>query len=235
MNYCIVHYNTPDLLMCTLSSLIKTNERNIQTIYIFDNSDIKPFTYYDCFDVNIQYFDNTQQSLLNFDKLFKKLPKDEQIVSNNNLGSAKHALTVDLLIKSLDEQEICLLDSDVLVKTEINFTNSHFAAIGELNSKEILRDNRKMRILPFLQYFNLKMLRKHKISYFDYTRIMGFNEDKRKYDTGTSFLEDIILKSLPIKCIDLDKYILHFGGGSWRNKNYKCWLLDNKKLWQNTQ
>ena len=62
-NIVIVHYNTPYLTECLVRSINLFVEDAI--IYIFDNSDKKPFTAE--FD-NVTILDNTKGQIINFDK-----------------------------------------------------------------------------------------------------------------------------------------------------------------------
>lgn len=229
MNFVIVHYNTPELTECLCSSIYKFNEN--AKIIIFDNSNKRPFTKSELF--NIEYYDNTKGQIINFEEFFSKLPIDNFIKNLNNLGSAKHTLSIDYLIKNLNVDEFCLLDSDILIKKSLDFFNSDYITIGELsNDKRILFNNkiRMQRIFPHCQYINVKLIKDLNISYFDSNRITGVDISKLDYDTGASFYEDI--KNENIKFINLNDYIIHFGAASWENKNYKQWLISNKEYWR---
>jgi hypothetical protein len=86
--------------------------------------------------------------------------------------------------------------------------DTSYATIGSYNET-------MHRIDPYFQYLNLELLT---IDYFDATRMLGLStDDYTKYDTGASFTEDIISKSLPYRIIDIEEYVEHFGGGSWVN------------------
>jgi len=235
MTFVIVHFNTPELTTCLCSSIRKYHP--LDKIIIFDNSNKKPFKNSALF--NAEYIDNTKEQIIDFNNEFKKtkLKIDDLIVRINNLGSAKHCFTIDYLIKNLKCDEFCLLDSDILLKKKIDFCNNKYITVGELNKKERNEKNvRKYRILPFIQYFNLKEIKKQNINYFDFSRILGFDaEYTRGYDTGASFYEDVKQKKLKIKSnINLDKYMIHFKGGSWNKQkiSFQEWLLNNKSLWK---
>lgn len=229
MNFVIVHYNTPELTECLCASIYKFCKD--AKITIFDNSDMRPFTKSEIFNVN--YYDNTKGQYINFNEFFSKYPIDNFIKNLNNLGSAKHALSIDYLIKNLNVDEICLLDSDILIKKSLDFFDSDFVTIGELShDKRILFNNkiRMQRIFPHCQYINVKRIKELNISFFDYNRITGINISKLDYDTGASFYEDV--KEQNIKFINLNDYVIHFGAASWENKNYKQWLISNKEYWR---
>ena len=229
MNFVIVHFNTPELTTCLCSSLRKFHPND--KIIIFDNSDKNPFTAKDLFDIT--YYDNTKNQIINFEDFFKKYPIDNFIKNLNNLGSAKHTISIDYLIKKLNIEEFCLLDSDILFKRKVDFFDNKYITIGELSQDKLILFNNKIRmprIFPHLQYINVKKIRELNISYFDYNRITGIDISKLDYDTGASFYEDIKNKN-EIKFINTNDYIIHFGAASWENKNYKLWLLNNKEFW----
>lgn len=227
MNFVIVHFNTPELTTCLCSSLRKHHPTD--EIVIFDNSDKRPFTNIDLF--NLTYINNTENQIINFDKKFSHYQIDSKVYNINKCGSAKHTLTIDWLIKNINDN-FCLLDSDILIKKKIDFCDTSYLTCGELNTKELKAyKNRKPRILPFIQFFNVNLIKKFKINYFDYTRIMGFDINARDYDTGASFYEDVLNKK--INCnIKLDDYMIHYKGGSWAKNDFHIWLMKNKSLWQ---
>lgn len=229
MTFVIVHYNTPELTACLCSSIYKFH--NDAKIIIFDNSDKRPFIESEAF--NVDYYDNTKGQIINFDDFFSKYKIDIFIKNLNNLGSAKHALSIDYLMKHLEIDEFCLLDSDILLKRKIDFCNMEFITAGELsNDKHILWNHkiRMKRIFPHCQYINLKKIKELNISYFDHNRITGIDISKLDYDTGASFYEDV--QKYNIKYVNLNDYVVHFGAGSWEHKNYKQWLMANKNYWR---
>ena len=217
MIFAIVHYNTPELTTCLCGSIKKFHLNS--HIIIFDNSDKKPFNKAELFDA--EYLDNTKQQIINFQHILK--PKTK---SMNNYGSAKHCLSVDYLIHNLSYDDFILLDSDILFTKPIDFIDSNYIAIGTYECFPRQKD----RLLPFITYCNRKKIIENNINYFDNNRMSCLSLGPI-YDTGASFLEDILLKKLPIKYIDYKKYIIHFKNGSWSNKSYKNWLLENKKFW----
>lgn len=229
MTFVIVHFNTPELTTCLCSSIYKHHPD--AKIILFDNSTTRPFVEHSLF--NIDYKDNTKGQLINFDTVLNNYPIDTFIKNLNNLGSAKHALSIDYVIKHLDVDEVCLLDSDILIKKPLDFFDSTYITIGELsNDKQILFNNKRrmQRIFPHCQYINVNQIRGKNISFFDANRITGIDISPLDYDTGASFYEDV--KNEKIKFIRLDDYVIHFGAASWENKNYKQWLISNKEYWR---
>ena len=239
MNFVIVHFNTPELTSCLLSNLRLLHPHD--NIYIFDNSNKRPLFKRAIPEFNVIYYNNTEEHLLNFYDTFNKaqLTIDPLIQKINDLGSAKHALTVDWILKNLPVDDFVLLESDILLKKPINFCDSAKLTVGSTNAVEKAeKPVRKWRMLPYCQYFNSKLINKYKISYFDSSRILGFDPvHTRGYDTGSAFYEDVMKypKNLYDMSINLDDYILHYKGGSWdktRTKQpFDVFLCENIMLW----
>ena len=114
-NILIIHYNTPYLTECLVRSINLFVEG--ATIYIFDNSNEKPFTAK--FD-NVTVFDNTKGQIIDFNKWLEKYPnKNKSGGRLNKWGSAKHCYSVEKCMELIDDGFI-LLDSDVLLKRDIS-------------------------------------------------------------------------------------------------------------------
>lgn len=240
INFVIVHYNTPELTTCLCCSILK--QHNDAKIFIFDNSDKRSFMNSELFGAT--YFDNTKGQIIDFDAKLKEYPNRHQKGNHggNDFGSAKHTMSIDWLCTNLPENFI-LLDSDVLLKRPIDFINDDYVCISEL-----IPSYNIIRIAPFISYINVKKMKECNIKFFDGKRMMGLYPDKIAYDTGASFYEDIKKLNLHSK-IDADKYIVHYGNGSWRsnkfapigldvkNRRYEfipfqAWLLKYKSLWK---
>jgi hypothetical protein len=230
-----VHFNTVELTTCLCSSLKKFHPDC--RIVVFDNSTNRPLPKWVIDEFNIEYYDNTHEKLLQFYPTFNKsgVSIDPLIRSTNDLGSAKHALTIDWLINNLPYDDFVLFDSDVVLKKPIDFINSKYLTVGEISYKEHNEKNvRRLRLLPYCQYFNAAEIRRRNIKYFDASRIIGFDPLLTKgYDTGTSFYEDLLaLNDAKLNTsIDLDNYINHYKNGSWSNsQKISCysWLFSNR-------
>ena len=238
MIFAIVHYNTPELTSCLCGSIIKHNKNT--EIIIFDNSDKRPFNK----DLlNIKYIDNTKGQIINFNNFletFNNKDSNRQQKTGVNFGSSKHALSIEWLITNIKENFI-LLDSDVLIKKPIDFIDNNYICCCDIY-KNI--DGCKLRCSPMICYFNVNKIKELNIKYFDAKRMIGLNlndKESMKYDTGSSFYEDI--KDIPnsIKKINMNDYIIHYGNGSWnlntRNGkrhttlNFKQFLMKYKDLW----
>lgn len=228
--FIIVHFNTPELTTCLCSSIRKHHPNN--EIIIFDNSTNKKFPK-DVIELfNITYLDNTKNTILDFNDLLKKFKKDEKIVKQNNLGSAKHCITIDYLIKNINKNFI-LLDSDVLLKKPIDFINENLITAGLISKEEQkLKKGRQLRIFPFLQYFNVKLIKEHGLNYFNPNEMVGIDQKTLIYDTGASFYKSLCSLNNFNSNINIFDYIIHLNAGSWSNTVYKTWLIKYKNLWE---
>jgi hypothetical protein len=223
MNFVIIHFNTPELTACLCSSIRKQYED--ANIIIFDNSTKRPFENKDV--LCNEYIDNTKNQYIDFDEEFKNCPIEEEVEKLNHCGSARHCRTVQWLFDNLKVNDFVLLDSDVLLTRKLDFLDDNFLCAA---TYEVF-PGMKNRFLPFVTYFNLKKIRENNVHYFDEKRMNGLSKQGRQYDTGASFLEDIVKKKLPFRNIDYRKYLVHFRNGSWGNKSYKLWLAQYKKYW----
>jgi len=231
LTVCIVHYNTPELTRAAILSL------NRQTpgcrIFVFDNSDQRPFSVgYGFAMINVTIIDNTRGQLIDFDKELAKYPDREDNDRNrSNYGSAKHTMSVDWLMDHLPEGFI-LMDSDVLIHTNIApIANRHYAAAGRVKEcaggiPTVLR--------PFLCWINVPMLRENGIRYFNGEKMWALSHKfpNNRYDTGAWLYEECVRCGLPINAFHWKDYALHFGHGSWKEKDGEAWLRENRGLWQ---
>lgn len=226
INILIVHYNTPELTECLVKSInkqVKTNR--VANIYIFDNSNERPFTYR---QDNIRYIDNTQKQIIDFEKWGESYPDKME-----PFYSSKHCYTVQTFMDMVGEPFI-LMDSDILLKRDIaDFWNEGMGFIGQSLGK---------RVLPFICFINPKILKERGITYFDDRYTYDLNKDKTgtgKYDTGyTLWLNK---GKIPHKDVKYFSYIVHYEGGSYAKKyferNHKGqitkerWIERNRRYW----
>lgn len=241
MKFAIVHYNTPELTTCLCSSINKFH--NDAEIIILDNSDKKPFNTVDLFN-NVKVLDNTKEQLVSFN--FTKFIKDRAVYNfikkSNNLGSTKHTKSIQFLIDYINEDFI-LLDSDVLIKRNIyDIIDKNVICAADIIDKALPK-----RVAPFIIYFNHDKIVKETIKFYDPKRLIGLSGKKFNtninYDTGASFLEDIISNKYPFKKIKYEDYVVHYGNGSWKsdrksytftikNISFQEFLLNYKHLWK---
>lgn len=231
---CIIHFNTPLLTECLIKSINKFTPDSL--IYIFDNSDKEPFTYR---QDNIVYIDNTKGQMINFDEWLKKYPNSNRSPeATRQHGSAKHAYSVQKCIELIDDNFI-LLDSDILLRQDIStLIDEQYVYVGQsvIQPKSTIH-----RVLPYLLFLNVKMMKANNVHFFNEKRMHGiyYTREGDMYDTGANFFYET--ESLPRREINITDYVEHYKGGSWENihnKRYgitltsQDWLNKNRNLWR---
>ena len=222
----IVNYNTTQLTECAIRSLLK----HVPTarVVVFDNSDTNPFH---STISQVEVIDNTHGHFINFEAELEKYPDREAIGGRNrsNYGSAKHCMSVDLLMDMLPDGFL-LMDSDVLLlKSPEPMIRADKAATGAVRHKRGI-----MLLQPFICWLNVPMLRDYGIRYFNGQKMWALSQQfpNNRYDTGAWLFEEICNKGLHWMLVDIWQYIVHFGHGSWKEKDAEEWLYKNKELWK---
>ena len=213
---CTVNFNTPELTSSAIRSVFK-HTPDCEVIVI-DNSTTMCMEYD---DYRVKVIDNTKQQIINFDSMLACYPLKHKC-SGNKWGSAKHCYTIQKMWE-LCPTGFVLIDSDVLVKKDISgLFDDRYAWVGETHQDPNHKCSIIKRLLPFLCYINVPMCKARGIHYFDYTRNfrLGTGVRNNYYDTGASFLEDVVKAGLPYNEIDVDDYIVHLGGGSYRDTDW---------------
>lgn len=224
----IVNYNTQHLTDCAIRSL------NKQTpgcrVVVFDNSDKSPFV--NTFD-NVEVVDNTKGQVVDLEAMIKSYP--DRIENNgSNFGSARHCRSIEACTE-LYPDGFLLMDSDVLVKKDVTPLFDASCVWSGLVSNQKSRYNIAIaRILPFLCYVNVPLMRKHGIHYFNGEKMFALNqrEPDKAYDTGAWFYEDCNNHNLNGNYINIVDYIIHYDHGSWIDRNSDGWLEENRELWE---
>ncbi len=222
---CIVHYNTPEMTRCCIRSLQKHTPG--VGIIVFDNSDKLPFEPMD----GVEVIDNTKGQIINFDEWLKEFP--DKVDVGNGWASAKHCWTVQWLVNKRRNPFI-LMDSDVLIKQDISsFWDKTQAFVGQVKPHMSAFRITVERVLPFLCFVNVPMMKEEGVSYFNFPKMwaLTYKSPDKAYDTGCWFLEDVRRHGLPRRELSIDPYALHFGHGSWKGKDPKEWLEEHKALW----
>lgn len=236
-NVCIIHFNTPVLTAHLVKSINKHTPGT--NIYIFDNSDKRPFVNYFS---NVTVFDNTKGQIINFNEWLKKYPnKDKSGGKANKWGSAKHAYSVEKCMELINEPFV-LFDSDVLVKKD--FTPM-FDEIACYKGEVIVQPNSKIkRVLPFICFINTPLCRKKNVHYFDENYMHGLHVGTigDRYDTGAALYLLTEKNKAPHREIKVSDYIVHYGNGSWVDAAEKMrkpkhipagdWLRKYKDFWE---
>ena len=232
INFLIVHYNTPLLTECLVKSVNKFTPDS--KIYVFDNSDKEPFVYR-C--GNLEYIDNTDGQIINFDKWLQNYPSRLRSPGKlNKWGSAKHCYSVEKFME-MNNEPFILLDSDVLLLGDVSdLFDLSCAYVGEV----IVQPRSAIkRVLPYICFINTKLCKENGAHYFNDKRMHGLGGSGDRFDTGASFYLDCAkLKHREIKS---ERYVTHYSGGSWikeketiRSKHEYTpeeWLNRYKKMW----
>ena len=225
-NVCIIHFNTPELTRATIRSVWKHTPDCKVTV--FDNSNSLPFGQMD----GVTIIDNTKGQLLDFHKFLSHYSNKEH--SPNKWASAKHAKTNDYLFR-LFPNGFVLMDSDILVKKDISdFFDGRYLFVGKIRERSDDRNNRNPRLLPFLCWINAGMCSDNGIAFFDGKRSWKLHRGGPDtwYDTGSSFLLDCLASGLPVRNVDIDDYMIHFYGGSYKKKDWRTWLDQYRELYE---
>lgn len=224
----IIHYNTPELTKAAIRSLTKNTKGCY--VYVFDNSDEKPFTYK---IPNVEVIDNTKGQIIDFKKFLSQYPDKYPV--DNDWASAKHCYTVHKCFELIPNGFV-LMDSDVLIRQDISsLWDERYAFVAKVKRNVKRLGVVTNRMLPFLAYINVPLCDKFHATFFNSDRMYALTTQKPGvgYDTGSWFFECCDSKSLPYKEIETDGYMLHFGHASWRPKSDIVeWLKENEALWK---
>jgi len=221
----IVHYNTPELTDAAIRSLNKFTPGCRVTI--FDNSNEKPFvnSY-----KNVSVIDNTKGQIIDFEEILSHYPDKELSERNkSDFGSAKHCKSVDILMDYIPDGFL-LMDSDVLVTNDVRKLVRYDVAVSGM---EHTKDGVTL-FQPFLCWINVPMLRVNDIRYFNGDKMWALSRifPNNRYDTGAWLFEEVRNKNLEWLAVDIWRFIIHFGHGSWRDKNGRAWLEEHKDLYE---
>lgn len=228
MDVAIVHFNTPELTAAAVRSVWKHSPGCRVTV--FDNSDRRPFRPME----GVFVLNNTRGKLIDFKKMLDEYP-DRPALTMNDWGSAKHCKTIDYLWDVFPSGFV-LMDADALLKRDVRDLEDY----GRAFSGEVFQDLRYCetlvpRVLPYLCWFNVPMLRKAGIRYFDGKRNWKLypGDFTTWYDTGGSFYEDCANKRLRWNHIMVGDYIEHLRGGSYNpQETEEAWLEKHKDLYE---
>ena len=237
-NVAIAHYNTPELLNAAIRSLDKHTPGC--RVYVFENSDRKPFV----IDKKeskanglltgsmpyVEIIDNTRQQLVNFDEELERWPdKWAEDIEKSNYGSAKHSMSVDKLMELIPDGFV-LMDSDVLITNDISMLwKKEYACVGS----EFVKCG-VPQLQPFLCYLNVPKLKPCGISYYNGEKMWALSRKSPNqfYETGAWLLEEVRRHGLPVSYVNIWRYVIHYGHGSWRDRNSSEWLEENKGYWR---
>lgn len=212
----ICNFNTTKLTNRLIESIFSQKNEFKLNIIVLDNSDKISFT---SNNKSIKIINNTKQQFIKFDKIIKQYGGN----TINNFANMKHAMSIQFLITICQTKGMILFDSDTYLKKPIDFIDFNFITIGGLQKQyNVINTNitRLPRIVPFIQFFNIDLINKYKLKYFNPLKIIGSNSKiSNAFDTGASFYQDIISKKIPYKIINYSDYIYHICGASWAKKD----------------
>jgi hypothetical protein len=230
MEVLIIHYNTPELTAAAVRSLLKQTPE--ARVTLFDNSDKRPWVNQEDLKESVEVIDNTKGQIVDWDEWLATFP-DKKNTTANNWASAKHCYSVELCMDRFLDGFI-LMDSDVLVKKDISgLVDKGCAFVGEecAGTKKFPVP----RVLPMLCWINTPMLKEAGIRYYNAEKMWKLTSKAPNcyYDTGAWLLEAVREAGLNCRNISFKDYILHYGHGSWRNrqKTAGTWLEENRSLW----
>ena len=219
----ICNFNTNDLTNNCIKSIVKNTKAFEYKITVLDNSDKIPFQLDSSIDKSrIEVIDNTHGRFIDFNKMIVSFFNKR---SHNNHASAKHCYSIQYLLNICKTKYMVLFDSDTVLRKDIDFIDDNTVTAADIQTRPI--DFRKMpyvpRFVPFIQFFNVNLINKLGIKYFDSRRIGENHYGNRIYDTGSSFYDDIVSKRAKYKKINFKAYVDHLNAGSWaKNKSYQC-------------
>ena len=167
---------------------------------------------------NIEIQNNFNNQIISFEpeKLNFKLNTPTKI--HRGFGSAEHSKIIQYFINTLEN--FLLLDADAILINDLDFLKDLEDDIISCSDLTFVAERsgvqHKPRCIPFIQYFNCKLIRNYNLKYFDISRLYGFKQTTGLYDTGAAFYEDIINHNLinKFKLINYTDYICHCKGAS---------------------
>lgn len=224
----IVNYNTQRLTDCAIRSLNRHTPGC--RVHVFDNSDRETFV---STLGNVEVIDNTKGQVVDLQEMIESHP-DRVPVPENAYGSARHCRSVEACL-DLFPGGFLLLDSDILVKRDVSpFFDASCVWTGRLQMHTSRFGVTLPRVLPYICYINVPMMRRHGVTYYDDDRMFALTDRKPDigYDTGCWFYEECHRLGLPENHVNINDYILHLGHGSWLSTHEEEWLEDNRRYWE---
>lgn len=223
------------------NTVIRSIFKNIKSItnfniIVFDNSKISKFILDDDlkYKSNIKIIDNTQEQFISFKSI-----KSNYRILTRGFAAIEHSLTIQWFIDNYDK--FLLLDCDVILKQDLDFINEIDDTI--ITCSDLMFVSTKIghthapRCVPFIQYFNAKLMRKLKIPYFDGIKIAGSKNFKYAlYDTGACLYHELNEQNKlnQLKIIDYSKYVYHCKGAALDKASFYFNLNDLMQIYDKT-
>jgi hypothetical protein len=201
------HY-TPDLISNLVKSIKKTCVK-VPQILIVDTGDRW-----------VEYQNNKKNKL--------QVANSDMLIGcrYTYLGETTHGEAVNTIMYGtvIDTRYILLVDSDVLFLQDISKPFERFKESGSVLMGEVTGDRGGKtihnRVNPWFCFMDLKILREHRIRFYDHFRSKVRKSDKI-YDIGSTMYEEILENGLTIADVKMEgKYFKHYEGMSWRVQKY---------------
>lgn len=190
---------------------------------------------------------NTPELVVNLYKSIKKYSKldcdfvvintstdncSEKILSDNNIKyynyrGGIHGEAVNLGLRKIDTRYVLLLDSDVLITSDISgifqkMKSNNLTLMGNVVG-DVAGKSLYSRVEPWFCFIDKDNLKRYKIDFFDRERTKKSKQpgSDRVYDIGSTMYEDVVKNNLLIGNINVEnKRFIHYGGMSWRVQSY---------------
>lgn len=211
-------YNTPDLVVKMLKSLLVTSKTLPELCIINTSND-----------------QNTSQILM------------ENNIPFYNFRGGIHGEAVNLALSKVKTKYAILVDSDIIFLKDFTeafetFKKHKLSAmgkiVGDVGGKKLYP-----RIEPWFCFIDMMHIKYNKILFFDRERTKESKKTDRVYDIGSTMYEDLLKCESKIGNVDIEnKFFKHYGGMSWRvqkyNPSYEDTDIDfggthpNKAIWE---
>ena len=249
--FCTVNAGTNDFTNLTINSILKFHPQ--AKIFIIDafKDDGQPFQLYNDNIKNVEIINGIAKSkttlpIINVNDANYLSSSQKKIVIDKLgqqykvkfRGSYNHSENIQKAIDVID-QNFILIDSDAPLIRPIDFiSNTNYATIAsvchitDLSTENILLNKQFTKFYPFIQFFNVCLLKKHNIIYYDPNAIkehldialiskLSDNSISLWLDTGCIFYKTIVYNKLNYLDIDYKLYVDHFQTGSTHCKSYE--------------
>lgn len=203
----VVNFNTSDLTNLCLEHIEQYCQKYDYNIILLDNSTVEKFKLNREIK-NFLYIDNTKNEIIDYNEFIKFNCSGND---PGNYATPKHAYAIDWMISNSKTKNLLILDSDAILKKDVDFIDEQFCTVAEINKSFNIP-----RFFPMIQYINVELFKKYNLKFCDPNRIRyGLDPKFILWDTGASLYYDILSKKIKYKTIVMNEYIDHMCGASW--------------------
>ena len=146
----ICNFNTTELTNNCIKSVIAKVKSFPFKIIVLDNSDVEKFKLDPSVNMSVvTVLDNTAGKYIDFNKFVLQTFTTR---SHNNHGSAKHCFSVQYLINICTTKHMILLDSDTIVKRDLNIVDESIITCADTQQRSLdfRRTPYACRFTPFV-------------------------------------------------------------------------------------